>query len=80
MSNVKALRPEDMTPPDQAVPETVRLLENFLEMAKTGEIRSIGLVGVKANNHLSTAWHSEGQYYTLVGGMGWFQHRMHQGE
>lgn len=66
------------TPPDQSVPETVRLLEDMLLKARSGEIRSVAIVGVKTNGHVVSAYHSEDQYYTLLGAASWLAHRMNE--
>ncbi len=64
----------------QPVPETIELLEQVLEKARSGEIRSVAVVGVKPNYHVFSCWHSEGQYYTLIGGLSWLSHRMNSGD
>lgn len=69
-----------ITPPDQAVPETIKVLEDMLAKARSGEIRSVAVVGVKANENVISAWHSESQYYTLLGAASWLAHRMNSGE
>lgn len=69
-----------LTPPDLAVPETVAELEGALLRAKSGELRSVVIVGVKANDNIVSSWHSENQYYTLLGAISWLAHRMNTGE
>ena len=55
-------------------------VEQMLEKARSGEIRSVAVVGVKPNHHVFSCWHSEGQYYTLTGGLSWLSHRMNSGD
>lgn len=68
----------DMTPPDTAVPETVALLERMLARAKSGELRSVAVAGVKANGGAVTEWNHEAQFFALAGSVAWLQHRLHQ--
>lgn len=74
MSNVKHLYGN--TPPNEPVPEVVELAEDMLAQAKAGTLRSLAVVGVRSNNHVMTAWHEEGQYFTVLGGLSWLSQRM----
>lgn len=68
-----------LTPPDQAVPETIKIIESMLDKARSGEIRSIAIVGVKANQSVVSCWHSEEQFHTLLGAASWLSYRMNEG-
>lgn len=74
MNNVKHLY--GSTPPNEPVPEVVALAEDMLAQAKAGSLRSMAVVGVRSNNHVMTAWHEEGQYFTVLGGLSWLSQRM----
>lgn len=78
MTNIASLN--GLAPPDQSVPETIRLLEEMLEKARSGEIRSVAVVTVKANGNVTSCWHSEDQFHTLLGALSWISHRMNAGE
>lgn len=67
-------------PVGQAVPETVRVLEEMLARAKRGEIRSVAVVGVTNQDVCVTVWNSDAQYYTLLGAASWLAYRMNARE
>lgn len=78
MSNVHAL-PGATIPIGEPVPGTVELIENLLEMAKAGNLRSIAVAYSHGDNGLRTDWNSENEFFYLVGGVGWLHARMLEG-
>ncbi len=74
MNNVKSLH--GVAIPGEPVPEVVSLLEDMLKEAKSGSLRSIAVAGIQANNHVVTAWHEEGNYFSLIGALAWLSQRL----
>ncbi len=74
MSNVKSIHGTSV--PGQPVPEVVDLLEDMLEEARSGSLRSVAMVGVKESNEVLTYYHSEDNFFTLLGGVACLQSRL----
>jgi hypothetical protein len=79
MSNVKVM-PGAPVPGTDPVPEVVEQLRKRLAQAESGEIRAIATVAILENGNISTAWNSNGGFWTLVGAIDWLKHRMLSGE
>lgn len=62
--------------PGQPNPEVVELLEEALEMAKRGEINSVGIVRLDAEGCANTAWTHKSQYFALMGAVSLLHHRL----
>lgn len=77
MSNIKLL-PGAPIPGLEPVPEVVEVLEEFLEAAKNGSLRSIALAGIRANGDAFTTWEDGGKKGTfqIMGAMDWLKDRM----
>lgn len=80
MSDGKVVGLNGNIPQGQAVPETVRVLEEMLARAKRGELRSVAIVGVTDQDNCLTVWNSDNQYYTLLGAASWLAYRMNARE
>lgn len=63
---------------NQSVPGVVQLLEEILERAKAGEIRSIAIAGVTLARGSTTAWHHENDCFTLAGVVGSLNYRIQE--
>jgi hypothetical protein len=74
MNKIKSI--DGSTPAGMVVPETVELLERALEKAKSGELRSVAIAGIKQNSNALTQWHSEGELFALCGAVSWLSSRM----
>lgn len=68
MTNLAAVKPK---PNDKVV----ELLENFLQRAKDGDLRSVALVGLNQEGSVS-AWHHNNELQTLLGAILVVQHRI----
>ena len=74
MSNVKSIHGSAI--PGQPVPEVVEMLEDMLEEARSGSLRSVAMVGVRESNEVLTYYHSEDNFFTLLGGVACLQSRL----
>lgn len=72
---IHTLRPDVVSPLDP-VPKVVELLEDLLEKAKSGEIRSFGFVTTDADRNVQTGWHHQHELFTLIGGVSWLHTRL----
>lgn len=57
--------------------ETIGILEDYLEMAKRGEIIAIAVCGVMSDGAVTHQSSSSDNQMTLLGGVGRLLHRMH---
>lgn len=55
-------------PVGQVNQEVVELLEDMLNRAKLGQIRSMATVFTMGENEIDTRWRSNGDFYLLIGG------------
>lgn len=78
MSNVH-LMPGGAVPENEPVPGAIELLERLLAQAKSGELRAVAVAVCVGHRRVITDWHSNNEYFTLIGGVGWLHHRMLEG-
>lgn len=70
LSFPKKVEESEKTPPEnEPVKEVVEILEEWLGMAKAGDIRSIAVVGVDRHQDINTeSFHLEGDFFALSHG------------
>jgi len=78
VSNVRQL-PGVAINESEPVPGTIELLESLLVMAKEGTLRSVAVAFTKHERQIVTDWHSNNEFFTLIGGVAWLQKRMLDG-
>lgn len=75
MDKVKSIH-GGITPAGKSVEKVIQVLEETLERAKSGEIRSVAIAGVCANHSVTTTWAHEDQIFALLGGLAYLQGRI----
>lgn len=78
MSNIHVM-PGGTVPPGEPVKAAVELLENLLVKAKSGELRAVAVSYMLGERRIVTDWHSDTDYFALIGGVGWLHQRMLEG-
>lgn len=65
--------------PGDPVPEVLVILRGLLADAERGNVRSIALTWTDSSRSIFTNWHSDNDYFALMGGAGFLHHRLMQG-
>lgn len=65
MSNIIGLRGEPIRPPGEADPVVVKALEEYLEMARSGEIKGMTAVFVHADDTVTGSRKGENTYRSI---------------
>ena len=60
----------------EPVPETIAMLRGLLAEAEQGNVRSIALAWTDSGRSIFTTWHSDNEYFNLIGGAGYLHYRM----
>lgn len=60
-------------------PDVVRVVEELLQRAKSGDIQAIAVTVVRANARIGTAWDGSerGYRHQLMAGVAMLEHRLH---
>ncbi len=66
----------DAIPTGEPHAEIVEILEEFLGMAKRGEITAVGLAVVHPNNTIGSGWRHTGNWASLTAAAGTLSHRL----
>lgn len=56
--------------------QAVAILEEYLEMAKKGEIEAVAIVGLRPEGSCSFVWSSTERFTLMAGGIAVLQHRL----
>ncbi|BEV44408.1 hypothetical protein [Afipia carboxidovorans] len=74
MSNVREV--EFRKPAADA--DLVRVLEEWTELARTGELQAVGICGVKSNGRITTEWNgaSRGHLMSMISAVSTLQFRI----
>jgi hypothetical protein len=75
MSNIRNL-PGASLPMGEPAPDTIKLLEELLERARSGDLRSIAVAYTVGDHAMRTDWNNEHEFMELIGGVAWLQSRM----
>lgn len=62
--------------PGDPVPEVLMILRGLLAEAERGNVRSIALTWTDGGRSIFTNWHSDNDYFALMGSAGFLHHRM----
>lgn len=77
VSQIVSLRPDGVVPETQGEPTVVEMLEDWLAMARRGEVTAIAIAGVKPNGRVTTSFNNPAQWYHhLVSGAATLMHRL----
>jgi|GEM_PF-5690092 hypothetical protein len=62
--------------PGEPVPEVLVILRGMLAEAEQGNVRSLALTWTDSGRSIFTNWHSDNDYFALMGGAGFLHHRL----
>lgn len=75
MSNIRQM-PGAPLPEGSVIPQTVALLEELLEKARTGEVKSVAMAYIDGAGDVSTRWAHNKEWWALQGAVAQLLHRM----
>lgn len=71
------MRPDGVVTAVDPEPTVIEALEDWLDMAKRGELVAVGLIGVKGNGTVDTAFSNPSTWFHhLVSGVGALAYRL----